>query len=118
MGLALYFIVAFFVLLAVAQGKNYYQVKTVKNYFKSRQLNYILVCNDAQSTKELTATIDKAKYDPIEIINIASREITAINFKLLEKTVRKAGVMKYPCLLSIEGDQIKGRYFGLPEEKK
>lgn len=112
--LVFYIIIGFVSLLALGQGQNYIRAKAIKKYFRSNNLRFILVCEDSKAKDYWTLNIDKVKFDRIEIINIDSRETNDkfINAKLFETTVRKVGVMKYPCLLTIEDEQIKGRHFG------
>ena len=98
--------------LALAQGYDSMRAKTVKKYFHDNRLNYILVCQNKEMTESCNAKIDRAKYDPIEIINISDPIATdRFNRRLLKATVHNVGVMKYPCLLSIEGNELKGGYF-------
>jgi len=111
--LAFYIIVISISLIALGQGSNYVREKAVKKYFKRNRLNYILVCNDSKTTDYWRESIDKEKYNGIEIINVHERGTADIfiNGKLLEMTVRKTGVMRYPCLLTIDEGDLKGKVF-------
>ncbi len=111
--LVFYIIIAFISLLALGQGQNYIRARTIKRYFKSNDLRFILVCEDSNTRDHWIKNIDKVKFDRIEIISIEARETNDkfMMARLLETTVRKAGVMRYPCLLTIEDEQIKGQHF-------
>ena len=111
--LVFYIIIAFISFIALGQGQNYIRAKTVKKYFKSNKLDYILVCGDSKTSDYWNENIDREKYNKIEVINIHDRETSDrfLNAKLLETTARKVGVMRYPCLLTIEDNELKGKAF-------
>jgi glutaredoxin-related protein len=113
MDLVLCIIVISIILLAFAQGQSYLRDRYVKRYFKESGLRFILVCHDTDMKNKCENEIDRNKYDQIEILSIGSMKSVDdfIKLKMLESTVRKSGVMKYPCLLTIQDNRINGRIF-------
>jgi len=99
--------------LALAQGQSYLRDKAVKRYFRENDLKHVLVCDDSNMKAAWEGKIDKEKYDRIEILSIdsVSTPENLINSKYFQTAVRKVGVMKYPCLLTLEGSELKGRNF-------
>lgn len=105
--------VGFIVVVGGGQVRNYRRVKAIKEYFRSNDLTYILVCNDFETTKFWDQHIDREKYHAIRILNTNEDLVShpSISRKLLAFAVKCAGVMRYPCLLTIEDTELKGRFF-------
>ena len=100
-------------LIAVGQLRSHQRTKAMKQYFKSRELKAMLVCDDLKTMEYWIANFDKSKYEKFEIVNLQdfSSTTTFLSVQQIRDTVKMAGVMKYPCLLTLVGDQIKGKYF-------
>ena len=106
-------IVLFMVWLAVGQTRNYYREKNVKEYFRTNNIDHILVCDDVATKEWLTGHDGVKRYERLAIINLADSKTydQRLVAKQLRQTVQRVGVMQFPCLLTLEENELKGRYF-------
>lgn len=113
MVLLFYVIIGFIFLVAVGQRRNYVLVNSVKEYFRINNVDHILVCADVQQEELLANREEVRKYERLAIVNMTDLE-SREQFKLarlLKRAVRMAGVMQYPCWLTLEDNELKGKYF-------
>jgi hypothetical protein len=103
------------VLLAVGHRKSYLLQKGVTEYFRTNNLHHILVCDSGEMKDSLKDHEQIRKYERMAIIalkDLESSEELEIAGQL-KRIVRRIGVMQYPCLLTLEDKELKGRYFTL-----
>jgi len=113
MYLALFSIVVFVAAILLGQRKQRVREKIVKKYFLDNKLRFVLVCKDSEMTTRWLEEIDKDKYSEIEILDIESlrKSKTALNSEILDTQAQRLGVMKYPCLIEMEENQLRARFF-------
>jgi hypothetical protein len=107
--LMVYTAAAFMTWLAGGQINSYNRGRRIKNYFATRGLKNILICNDTITMNFWTENIDKAKYGQFEIVN--TKGLPVAQKSMWEFAVKKAGVMKYPCMLTLENNELRGKFF-------
>jgi len=113
MDMVVYLTLVFILLIAIAQWQNHRRVSTLTSFFTRHKLNSVLVCNDPATAKFWFENIDREKYGVVRVINCKDPETydDSIDTRLWEWTVRRAGVMRYPCLLTLEANGLKGKFF-------
>lgn len=105
--------VAFMVLVALAQWQNYSRVRIILRYFANQKMKGVVLCRDAASADFWKKHIDGIKYPATEVINIMDAQTVHgnVSVDIWEWAVRRACIMKYPCLLTVCENEISGEYF-------
>jgi len=99
--------------LAVAQLIAVNKRNKIKKYFKTNGLSDILVCENTVTKNLIENQIDRTLYQNLQIVAIDLQanpdQVQACD--MFRNAVRRAGIMRLPCLLHYDGQEITGKYY-------
>lgn len=109
-------IIASISILGLSQGQDYLRIRYIRRHFRERCIRSLLVCENNRMKSEAEEILKRfAGYAPLEIVSLEaySSNNEFIHKNYLSVTVQKSGVMKYPCILTLNGNTIKGSFIDL-----